>query len=96
VAHPDTLISSTSVVGSLFCARRGVLSEWFRGIDGDSTIMVIGSLVHELLQEVIHAFLFSVVCSVVYLSLMYVGAAVDLFCITEFTFLLYCHSYKSP
>jgi len=56
VHHPDTLISSTAVVGSLFCPRRGVLSEWFRGIDGDSTIMVIGSLVHELLQEVIHIF----------------------------------------
>lgn len=53
VLHPDTLISSTAVVGSHFCGRRGVLSEWFRGIDGDSRIMVIGSLVHELLQEVI-------------------------------------------
>jgi DNA replication ATP-dependent helicase Dna2 len=55
VLHPDSLISSTAVVGSLFCPRRGVLSEWFRGIDGDSLIMVIGSLVHELLQEVILA-----------------------------------------
>ncbi|KAJ4428147.1 hypothetical protein ANN_24162, partial [Periplaneta americana] len=53
VHHPDTLISSTAVVGSLFCPRRGVLSEWFRGIDGDSKIMVIGSLIHELLQEVL-------------------------------------------
>ena len=52
VHHPDTLISSTAVVGSLFCPRKGVLTEWFRGIDGDSRIMVIGSLVHELLQEV--------------------------------------------
>jgi DNA replication ATP-dependent helicase Dna2 len=58
VPHPDTLISSTAVVGSLFCPRRGVLSEWFRGIDSDSTIMVIGSLVHELFQEVIHIFSF--------------------------------------
>jgi hypothetical protein len=73
VHHPDTLISSTAVVGSLFCPRRGVLSEWFRGIDGDSTIMVIGSLVHELLQEVIHIF-YVVYCVVSYvLCLMYVN-----------------------
>jgi hypothetical protein len=61
VLHPDTLISSTAVVGSLFCLRRGVLSEWFRGIDGDSRIMIIGSLVHELLQEVICIFLLNFV-----------------------------------
>jgi len=73
VHHPDTLISSTAVVGSLFCPRRGVLSEWFRGIDGDSTIMVIGSLVHELLQEVIHI-IYVVYCVVSYvLHLMYVN-----------------------
>jgi DNA replication ATP-dependent helicase Dna2 len=59
VLHPDMLISSTAVVGSLFCLRRGVLSEWFRGIDRDSRIMIIGSLVHELLQEVIYIFLFN-------------------------------------
>ncbi|PNF13913.1 hypothetical protein B7P43_G09862 [Cryptotermes secundus] len=53
VLHPDMLISSTAVVGSVFCLRKGVLSEWFRGIDCDSRIMIIGSLVHELLQEVL-------------------------------------------
>lgn len=69
VLHPDMLISSTAVVGSLFCLRRGVLSEWFRGIDCDSRIMIIGSLVHELLQEVIYIFVFNfILCCIFRLS----------------------------
>jgi hypothetical protein len=87
VHHPDTLISSTAVVGSLFCPRRGVLSEWFRGIDGDSTIMVIGSLVHELLQEVIKIFY------VVYCGMFYVCKHCR---ITEFTLSLYRYSHEKP
>jgi DNA replication ATP-dependent helicase Dna2 len=53
VVHPDTLISGTTVVGSLFCMRRSVLSDMYRGVDSDSSIMVIGSFLHQLLQEVI-------------------------------------------
>lgn len=52
VLHPDSLISGTTVVGSLFCARRSVLSSLFRGMDTDSPVMVIGSIVHELFQMV--------------------------------------------
>lgn len=33
VTSPDFLVSGTSVVGSLFCARKAVLSERFKGID---------------------------------------------------------------
>lgn len=52
VVNPDQLISGTSVVGTLFCARKAVLSERFRGVDaGDSKIMHIGSIVHEILQR---------------------------------------------
>lgn len=52
VVNPDQLISGTSVVGTLFCARKSVLSERFRGVDaGDSKIMHIGSIVHEILQR---------------------------------------------
>lgn len=58
VLHPDTLISGTAVVGSLFCARRSVLSNMFRGMDSDSPIMVIGSIVHELFQMVVKIVLF--------------------------------------
>lgn len=75
VINPDTLISGTSVVGSLFCRRKAVLQDRFRGIDANNKVvstkmyfimlgnivlhfiyifqMVIGSLVHELLQTVL-------------------------------------------
>ncbi|XP_065365424.1 DNA replication ATP-dependent helicase/nuclease DNA2 [Calliphora vicina] len=53
VINPDTLISGTSVVGSLFCRRKAVLQDRFRGIDANNKIMVVGSLVHELLQIVL-------------------------------------------
>ncbi|XP_055599128.1 DNA replication ATP-dependent helicase/nuclease DNA2 [Uranotaenia lowii] len=51
VTDPDHLISGTSVVGALYCQRRGVLQERFRGIDADSRIMTIGTIVHALLQK---------------------------------------------
>lgn len=56
VLHPDLLISGTTVVGSLFCPRRSVLSNLFRGMDSDSAVMVTGSIVHQLLQMVSHSF----------------------------------------
>lgn len=39
ITSPDFLVSGTSVVGSLFCKRKGVLSDRFRGIDTDSKIV---------------------------------------------------------
>jgi len=39
VTTPDNLISGTSVVGSLFCQRRGVLAERFRGVDSNNKIV---------------------------------------------------------
>ncbi|KAG8252501.1 Tripartite DNA replication factor [Homalodisca vitripennis] len=51
--HPDTLVSGTTIVGSLFCTRRSVLSDMYRGMDADSSIMVMGSFLHQLLQEVL-------------------------------------------
>lgn len=50
VTSPDYLVSGTSVVGSLFCRRKGVLAERFTGIDCNIKIMAIGSIVHELFQ----------------------------------------------
>ncbi len=50
VTSPDYLVSGTSVVGSLFCRRKGVLAERFTGIDCNNKIMAIGSIVHELFQ----------------------------------------------
>ena len=59
VAYPDILISSTTIVGGIFCKRKSILNEKFRKIESlpcfktDQTAMVIGSFVHELLQKVI-------------------------------------------
>lgn len=50
VTCPDYLVSGTSVVGSLFCRRKGALAERFTGIDCNNKIMAIGSIVHELFQ----------------------------------------------
>lgn len=40
VVMPDFLVSGTTVVGSLFCARKSVLSEKFRGVDFEESIIV--------------------------------------------------------
>lgn len=53
VTDPDYLVSGTSVVGALYCQRRGVLQERFRGVDTDSKLMMIGTIVHELLQKIL-------------------------------------------
>ncbi|XP_017754506.1 PREDICTED: DNA replication ATP-dependent helicase/nuclease DNA2 [Eufriesea mexicana] len=56
VVHPDILISGTTVAGALFCKRKAVLAEKFRKMEnlpyyeGDKSPLVIGSLVHQLLQ----------------------------------------------
>lgn len=40
ITSPDTLVSGTTVVGSLFCARKSALTERFRQIDsGDKKIV---------------------------------------------------------
>lgn len=39
VVSPDFLVSGTSVVGSLFCRRKGVLSDRYRGIDSSNKIV---------------------------------------------------------
>lgn len=38
VVNPDILIPATTVVGSLFCRRKAVLQDRFRGIDANSKI----------------------------------------------------------
>ncbi|GBP65927.1 hypothetical protein EVAR_89420_1 [Eumeta japonica] len=51
VIRPDYLISSTSVVSGVFCRRKAVLQERFKGLDSSNTAMTIGILVHELVQK---------------------------------------------
>ncbi|CAH1985188.1 unnamed protein product [Acanthoscelides obtectus] len=50
VFEPDMLISTTSVVNSLFCKRKSVLVESFRGFEPTNKAMLVGTIVHTLLQ----------------------------------------------
>ena len=53
IVNPDVLVSGTAVVSALFCMRKAVLSERFKGLEGGNRVMLVGTLVHELLQEVV-------------------------------------------
>ncbi|XP_018569495.1 DNA replication ATP-dependent helicase/nuclease DNA2 [Anoplophora glabripennis] len=53
VYEPDFLISATSVVNTLWCKRKSVLSDCFHGFDPANKAMLVGSLVHSLLQHVL-------------------------------------------
>uniref|UniRef100_A0A1B0BJL8 Hermansky-Pudlak syndrome 1 protein homolog n=1 Tax=Glossina palpalis gambiensis TaxID=67801 RepID=A0A1B0BJL8_9MUSC len=44
VVNPDVLIPATTVVGSLFCRRKAVLQDRFRGIDANSKIAIASSM----------------------------------------------------
>ena len=52
VLHPDCLMSGTSVVAGVFCRRKAVLNELFKGYDPPNKHMVIGSLLHQVFQKV--------------------------------------------
>ena len=52
VVTPDRLLSGTSVVSAVFCARKAVLNELFRGLEPGNKAMLVGTLVHQLFQEV--------------------------------------------
>ncbi|XP_045503688.1 DNA replication ATP-dependent helicase/nuclease DNA2 [Colias croceus] len=49
--RPDHLISTTSVVAGVFCKRKAILQERWKGIDSANTAMTIGILIHELVQK---------------------------------------------
>ncbi|XP_075223339.1 DNA replication helicase/nuclease 2 [Lycorma delicatula] len=51
VLEPDILVAGTTLVGSLFCMRRAILTDMFHGLESNSEVMIIGSLLHEILQE---------------------------------------------
>ncbi|CAH2052079.1 unnamed protein product, partial [Iphiclides podalirius] len=51
VFRPDYLLSSTSVVAGVFCQRKAVLQERWRGIDSANIAMTVGILIHELVQK---------------------------------------------
>ena len=53
IVNPDVLVSGTTVVSALFCMRKAVLAEKFKGLEGGNRVMLVGTVVHELLQEVV-------------------------------------------
>lgn len=58
VFEPDLLVSSTSIVNSVFCKRRSVFKEQFRGFDPTNKFMIVGQMVHGLLQDSLRLKLF--------------------------------------
>ncbi|XP_050539409.1 DNA replication ATP-dependent helicase/nuclease DNA2 isoform X2 [Daktulosphaira vitifoliae] len=56
--HSDFLVSGTTIVGSLFCTRRSVLTDIYKGLDCTPAIMVTGTLLHQLLQTVLKSKMF--------------------------------------
>ncbi|XP_053674014.1 DNA replication ATP-dependent helicase/nuclease DNA2 [Anopheles nili] len=51
VTDPDFLVSGTTVVGSLFCQRKGVLQELYRISDTENQQMHIGTIAHSIFQQ---------------------------------------------
>ncbi|CAH0547646.1 unnamed protein product [Brassicogethes aeneus] len=54
VFEPDFLVSSTSVVNSVFCKRKSVLQERFHGFEPTNHFMIVGSIIHDLLQTALN------------------------------------------
>ena len=51
VINPDMLMAGTSIVSTLFCMRKAVLNEWYKGMESTNRVMFIGTLLHEVLQQ---------------------------------------------
>ncbi|CAJ0581595.1 unnamed protein product, partial [Mesorhabditis spiculigera] len=53
ITQPDTLVSATSVSQALFCQRKAVLGDRFRGGNSTNKAMFMGSIIHDLFQTAI-------------------------------------------
>ncbi|XP_076067685.1 DNA replication ATP-dependent helicase/nuclease DNA2-like [Oratosquilla oratoria] len=53
IINPDYMMSGTSIVAGVFCRRKAILNEKFRGLESGNQVMIVGSLVHQLFQEVV-------------------------------------------
>lgn len=51
VVNPDYLITCTAIATSLFCPRKAWLNDKFKGWGAGNEVMLVGTIVHELLQE---------------------------------------------
>lgn len=50
IVEPYTLISSTALSQSIFCPRKALLADRFRGGGGTNDAMFLGTVVHEMFQ----------------------------------------------
>ncbi|KAL8576064.1 hypothetical protein ACOMHN_001414 [Nucella lapillus] len=53
VVNPDLLLSGTTIVSGVYCLRRSILNEKFKGVDSKNVHMLYGSIIHSLFQEVL-------------------------------------------
>ncbi|XP_030756955.1 DNA replication ATP-dependent helicase/nuclease DNA2 [Sitophilus oryzae] len=53
VYDPDFLFSASSISNAIFCKRKLIFAERYRGYDPTNRFMIIGYMVHGLLQEVL-------------------------------------------
>ncbi|CAG9854946.1 unnamed protein product [Phyllotreta striolata] len=51
VLEPDILIPSTTITSFLWCKRKSILSERYRGFESTNQAMLVGSIVHSIIQE---------------------------------------------
>lgn len=53
VINPDLLLSGTTVVSSVFCMRKSILKEKFKGCDSRNIQMLYGSIIHTVFQQML-------------------------------------------
>ncbi|XP_060555585.1 DNA replication ATP-dependent helicase/nuclease DNA2-like [Ruditapes philippinarum] len=53
IINPDLLLSGTTVVSSVFCMRKSILKEKFKGCDSRNIQMLYGSIIHAVFQQVL-------------------------------------------
>ncbi|KAL4232940.1 Tripartite DNA replication factor [Mactra antiquata] len=53
VINPDLLLSGTTVVSSVFCMRKSILKEKFKGCDSKNIQMLYGSIIHSVFQQLL-------------------------------------------
>lgn len=51
ILYPNTLVSGTTLMSSLWCRRKTIIANLYGNIISSNKIMTFGSLIHELLQE---------------------------------------------
>jgi hypothetical protein len=56
IVNPDILIPGTLIASSLICTRKAVLFDRFCRTEPSTVSMIVGKIVHRLLQKVLFSF----------------------------------------